>query len=155
MSQQGFEVDIIWETEAIRFSKQVEDEIRKNGSAQSENSTVKNPENPNAEELKTKDSNISKDKENLRENSTVKNPTAEEPKTKDSNIAKDKENLRENSTVKNPTAEENLHTISQEQDEALEESEWAFEAQLHDAAGVGPEDDKIWEKYYKINKKKD
>ena len=127
MSQQGFEVDIIWETEAIRFSKQVEDEIRKNGSAQSENSTVKNPENPNAEELKTKDSNISKDKENL----------------------------RENSTVKNPTAEENLHTISQEQDEALEESEWAFEAQLHDAAGVGPEDDKIWEKYYKINKKKD
>ena len=127
MSQQGFEVDIIWETEAIRFSKQVEDEIRKNGSAQSENSTVKNPENPNAEELKTKDSNISKDKENL----------------------------RENSTVKKPTAEENLHTISQEQDEALEESEWAFEAQLHDAAGVGPEDDKIWEKYYKINKKKD
>ena len=87
MSQQGFEVDIIWETEAIRFSKQVEDEIRKNGSAQSENSTVKNPENPNAEELKTKDSNISKDKENLRENSTVKNPTAEEPKTKDSNIS--------------------------------------------------------------------
>ena len=127
MSQQGFEVDIIWETEAIRFSKQVEDEIRKNGSAQSENSTVKNPENPNAEERKIKDSNISKDKENL----------------------------RENSTVKNPTAEENLHTISQEQDEALEESEWAFEAQLHDAAGVGPEDDKIWEKYYKINKKKD
>ena len=128
MSQQGFEVDIIWETEAIRFSKQVEAEIRKNGSAQSENSTVKNPENPNAEELKTKDSNISKDKENLRENSTVKNPTAEEPKTEDSN----------NSEA-----------------DALEESEWAFEAQLHDAAGVGPEDDKIWEKYYKINKKKD
>ena len=128
MSQQGFEVDIIWETEAIRFSKQVEDEIRKNGSAQSENSTVKNPENPKAEELKTKDSNISKDKENLRENSTVKNPTAEEPKTEDSN----------NSEA-----------------DALEESEWAFEAQLHDAAGVGPEDDKMFEKYYKINKKKD
>ena len=128
MSQQGFEVDIIWETEAIRFSKQVEDEIRKNGSAQSENSTVKNPENPNAEELKTKDSNISKDKENLRENSTVKNPTAEEPKTEDSN----------NSEA-----------------DALEESEWAFEAQLHDEAGVGPEDDKMFEKYYKINKKKD
>ena len=128
MSQQGFEVDIIWETEAIRFSKQVEAEIRKNGSAQSENSTVKNPENPNAEELKTKDSNISKDKENLRENSTVKNPTAEEPKTEDSN----------NSEA-----------------DALEESEWAFEAQLHDAAGVGPEDDKMFEKYYKINKKKD
>ena len=128
MSQQGFEVDIIWETEAIRFSIQVEDEIRKNGSAQSENSTVKNPENPNAEELKTKDSNISKDKENLRENSTVKNPTAEEPKTEDSN----------NSEAA-----------------ALEESEWAFEAQLHDAAGVGPEDDKMFEKYYKINKKKD
>ena len=85
MSQQGFEVDIIWETEAIRFSKQVEDEIRKNGSAQPENSTVKNPENPNAEEPKNKDSNISKNKENLRENSTVKNPTAEEPKTEDSN----------------------------------------------------------------------
>ena len=50
MSQQGFEVDIIWETEAIRFSKQVEDEIRKND---------ENPENPNAEELKTKDLNIS------------------------------------------------------------------------------------------------
>ena len=119
MSQQGFEVDIIWETEAIRFSKQVEDEIRKND---------ENPENPNAEELKTKDSNISKDKENLRENSTVKNPTAEEPKTEDSN----------NSEA-----------------DALEESEWAFEAQLHDAAGVGPEDDKMFEKYYKINKKKD
>jgi hypothetical protein len=126
MSQQGFEVDIIWETEAIRFTKQVEDEIRKNGFAQSENSTVKNP---SAEELKTKDSNISKDKENLRENSTVKNPTAEEPKTEDSN----------NSEA-----------------DALEESEWAFEAQLHDAAGVGPEDDKMFEKYYKIiNKKKD
>ena len=86
MSQQGFEVDIIWETEAIRFSKQVEDEIRKNGSAQPENSTVKNPENPNAEEPKNKDSNISKNKENLRENSTVKNPTAEEPKTEDQQI---------------------------------------------------------------------
>ena len=92
MSQQGFEVDIIWETEAIRFSKQVEDEIRKNGSAQPENSTVKNPENP----------------------------TAEEPKTEDSN----------NSEA-----------------DALEESEWAFEAQLHDAAGVGPEDYKMFKKY--------
>ena len=147
MSQQGFEVDIIWETEAIRFSKQVEDEIRKND---------ENPENPNAEELKTKDSNISKDKENLRENSTVKNPTAEEPKTKDSNISKDKENLRENSTVKNPTAEEpKTEDSNNSEADALEESEWAFEAQLHDAAGVGPEDDKMFEKYYKINKKKD
>ena len=123
MSQQGFEVDIIWETEAIRFSKQVEDEIRKKGSAQPENSTVKNPENPNAEEPKNKDSNISKNKENLRENSTVKNPTAEEPNNSEA--------------------------------DALEESEWAFEAELHDAAGVGPEDYKMFEKYYKINKKKD
>ena len=125
MSQQGFEVDIIWETEAIRFSKQVEqDEIRKNGSKQStivkeitEESNVKipDPDNATAEKL------------------TVK--------------------ITENSTVKIPTAEENLHTISQEQDEALEESEWAFEAQLHDAAGVGPEDDKMFEKYYKFNNK--
>ena len=127
MSQQEMEVDIIWEAEAIRFSKQVEqDEIRKNGSKQS---TI-------VKEI-TEDSNVK-----------IPDPdiaTAEKLTVK----------ITENSTVKIPTAEENLHTISQEQDEALEESEWAFEAQLHDAAGVGPEDDKMFEKYYKINKKKD
>ena len=137
MSQQGFEVDIIWETEAIRFSKQVEDEIRKNGSAQPENSTVKNPENPNAEEPKNKDSNISKNKENLRENSTVKNPTAEEPKTEDSN------NSEADPTAEEPKTEDSNNSEA----DALEESEWAFEAQLHDAAGVGPEDYKMFKKY--------
>ena len=138
--QEMFEVDFIWEAEAIRFSKQVEqDEIRKNGSKQStivkeitEDSNVKipDPDIATAEKLTVK----------ITEESNVKIPDIPSAG---------------NSTVKIPTAEENLHTNSQEQDEALEESEWAFEAQLHDAAGVGPEDDKIWEKYYKINKKKD
>ena len=124
MSQQEMEVDIIWEAEAIRFSKQVEqDEIRKNGSKQS---TI-------VKEI-TEDSNV--------KISDPDNATAEKLTVK----------ITENSTVKIPTAEENLHTISQEQDEALEESEWAFEAQLHDAAGVGPSD-KRWEEYYKINNK--
>ena len=95
MSQQEiFPVDKDWETEAVRFAEQVELDLRKNGSGQTQNST--------AEDLKTEDSN--------------------------------------NSTISVRT-------------EALEKSEWAFEQQLHDAAGVGPED-KMWEEYYKIDKKK-
>ena len=83
--QEVFPVDEVWENEAVRFAKQVELDLCKNGSGQSENSTAK--------DRKTEDSN--------------------------------------NSSISVRT-------------EAFEESEWAFEQQLHDAAGVGPED-KMWE----------
>ena len=145
MSQKEmFEDDKIWETEAVRFSKQVEDELRKNGSGQStivkkitEDSIVKIPAIATAENSTVKIADITTAEDlthNFKDKENPDIPTAEDL----TNNYKDKENL---------------HTISQEQDEALEESEWAFEAQLHDAAGVGPEDYKIVEKYYKANKK--